>query len=384
MTKRDSGSITVCIPASNEDGLLGTLDSLASCETDLLIIRVLILINGSEKDSQETRKANLKTYADVQEWIRNYEGDIQFEALLDLYLPIRHAGVGLARKILGDKASGDFGFENRNGIIVYLDADCMVQQNYFRAISSFFTNEKHEAAAIHFEHSIEDDIKDRSIIEYELHLRYYILMQKYLDLPFAIHTVGSSMACLSDAYISKGGMSKRKAGEDFYFLQKFIKDGVCGNINETKVYPSSRKSDRVPFGTGRAMLKYKDKYFEWKTYNPVAFLILKTFLERKVDFSSQEVSFQNLNEGLIAYLELIDAKKNIENIKRNVASYDAFEKRFFQFFDAFKLMKYLHFLRDEYMVEDVLISDAVHWYFEEVLEEGQPRNLLLALNRLRN
>jgi hypothetical protein len=45
-------------------------------------------------------------------------------------------------------------------------------------------------------------------------------------------------------------MSRRQAGEDFYFIQKVAMQGRYGECRTTRVHPSPRPSDRVPFGTG--------------------------------------------------------------------------------------------------------------------------------------
>ncbi|MEZ4848575.1 MAG: hypothetical protein R3B93_08135 [Bacteroidia bacterium] len=75
----------------------------------------------------------------------------------------------------------------------------------------------------------------------------------------AFHCVGSSMAVRSIAYQKRGGMNRRKAGEDFYFLQKFIAEGTLAELSTTKVIPSPRASEKVPFGTGRAIKKLAGK-----------------------------------------------------------------------------------------------------------------------------
>src|SRR5213594_3575687 len=88
-----------------------------------------------------------------------------------------------------------------------------------------------------------------AIAAYELHLRYYVRALRYAGFPYAHHTIGSCMAVRADVYKKQGGMNKRQAGEDFYFLQKIIPLGHFTDLTETKVIPSSRPSDRVPFGT---------------------------------------------------------------------------------------------------------------------------------------
>ena len=51
-------------------------------------------------------------------------------------------------------------------------------------------------------------------------------------------------------------MNRKKAGEDFYFLQKLFDAGHFSECNTTRVIPSPRPSDRVIFGTGPAIREY--------------------------------------------------------------------------------------------------------------------------------
>ncbi|MPN47535.1 hypothetical protein SDC9_195138 [bioreactor metagenome] len=63
------------------------------------------------------------------------------------------------------------------------------------------------------------------------------------------------MAVRGEAYVKAGGMRTRAGGEDFYFLQAVRKIGEMGDIFSTRVHPSARPSDRVPFGTGPRVRK---------------------------------------------------------------------------------------------------------------------------------
>ena len=78
---------------------------------------------------------------------------------------------------------------------------------------------------------------------------------KFANLPYSYHTIGSAFAVSASSYAKQGGMNRRKAGEDFYFISKLIKGEKFGEITKTKVIPSPRISDRVPFGTGRSIMK---------------------------------------------------------------------------------------------------------------------------------
>ena len=100
------------------------------------------------------------------------------------------------------------------------------------------------------------DPKQRLGIQlYEDYLHYYKKALDYAGFPDSIYTIGSAFAVRADAYVKQGGMNRRQAGEDFYFLNKLTKLGKITEINDAYVYPSARVSDRVPFGTGAAMNK---------------------------------------------------------------------------------------------------------------------------------
>jgi hypothetical protein len=190
-------------------------------------------------------------------------------------------GVGLARKIGMDRVLEVLG--GKRGLpplLICLDADTLVDDQYLPAIEHFFSENDAMAAVIPFAHQ---DFGDDSILEaithYEIFLRYYVMGLKHAGSPYAFPTVGSTITCTEPAYVAVRGMSLRQAGEDFYFLNKLAKTGRIGHINNTKVHPSVRPSDRVPFGTGPSVLKHlhnpRDRCMG---YHPEIFNIIKIFL----------------------------------------------------------------------------------------------------------
>ncbi len=117
----------------------------------------------------------------------------------------------------------------------------------------------------------------RYITLYELHLRYYIQGLRYSGFPYAFHTVGSAIAVKAFQYVKAGGMNRRQAGEDFYFVQKLVPLGGYFALNSTTVYPSPRESFRVPFGTGAAISRLMNNPGEeFLTYNFEAFRELRS------------------------------------------------------------------------------------------------------------
>ena len=86
-------------------------------------------------------------------------------------------------------------------------------------------------------------------------------------------------------YIKAGGMNRRQAGEDFYFIQKLVPAGGYFSLNSTTVYPSPRPSFRVPFGTGASISKLNESGEPvLLTYNISAFNELKLFFGKAEDY----------------------------------------------------------------------------------------------------
>ena len=371
----DKIGVIVVIPCFNEPKLNKSLQSLFDCKLPDCEVEVIVVINASKKAEGFVLNQNKKTLLDAEEWRTANFGKIAssrklsglamtFHFIQENELPIKDAGVGLARKIGMDEAVRRFEQINKpDGVIVCFDADSKCEENYLVEIEKHFkANPKSPACSIHFEHPIEG--KDypehiyKGIAEYELHLRYYKNGLNYCGLPYAYHTIGSSMAVRSSAYQKQNGMNKRKAGEDFYFLQKLIPLGDFTEIKTTTVIPSPRISDRVPFGTGKAMQNYVDnEQKEHLSYNMLSFIDLKQFCTVVPElYNTDKVE---IPKSVKAYLEEINFEANLQKIIKNSPTQAHFIKSFYNWFNAFRVLKYMHFARDNYY-SDVFVTQAAN------------------------
>ncbi len=356
----------IVIPCHNEPDVAMSVRSIYTSAQPKCSIEIIVVINGSSDNPESVEVQNKKSYEDLHalddlpDWCKLY-------VIMNNNFSPKKAGVGLARKIGMDDAVRRFvHMEKADGVIVCYDADSQCEDNYLVELEKCFLNPKVTSAGINYEHPIageefEDDIYNY-IAQYELHLRYFIQMQKMIGLPYAYHTVGSSMACKVEAYCAVGGMNQRKAGEDFYFMHKLIKFGGHIELNSTKVIPSPRVSDRVPFGTGKAVgdLDKSDSGM-YKTYNHKSFLSLEKLVKQLPDIYKSQTYPEDLPEPVLMYLKEIDGDRNLEMIIKNTTDYPSFEKRFWHWFDAFQLMKYLHFVRDRWY-EDIDVVDITWTY----------------------
>ena len=353
-------SMIVMIPCLNEPEIIRTLESLWQCNPIKSVCEVIVAVNNSEDCSSAVRNFNQDTFVRLQAWKKEHDRDNLF--LSPIYASSvnpKFAGAGMARKIGMDEAIRRFNTLNKpDGVIVSLDADCLVSVNYMQQIESvFFTNKSCFAATLNFQHRIQEmaDPKQKLGIRlYEDYLHYYKKALDYTGFPDAIYTIGSAFAVRADAYVKQGGMNRRQAGEDFYFLYKLTKLGKLTEIHDAFVYPSARVSDRVPFGTGAAMTKWMNDSENLNlTYHFSAFQDLKQFFDGVDDlFRISSDDFRKmmvfLPESIADYLERLDFMNKLDEINLNSSTLNSFRKRFFQFFDAFLILRFLNLAHQKY------------------------------------
>jgi hypothetical protein len=345
----------IVIPCFNEPGIISSLQSLCSCDLPAYAIELIVVVNSPENTDTGILATNKETIIEIDEWAKkNNRSSINCHILHEPGLPVHEAGPGLARKIGMDQAVLRFSKLNRpDGIIISFDADTLCSQNYLREIGKCF--EKYpgtRGCSIYFEHPLEGEefpeIVYRAIAEYELHMRYYISAIRQTGFPYGYHTIGSCFCVTAETYVNQGGMNKRKAGEDFYFLQKIIPLGNFREINTACIYPSPRPSDRVPFGTGAVIKKYADgKISEIETYHPGSFYPLRElFWDPGIWFGLTSSEISSLYDKLPLIIKEFSGpefKTRIEEINDNSSSPSTFTRRFYQWFSMFRILKFLNF-----------------------------------------
>ena len=168
--------------------------------------------------------------------------------------PQKKGGVGYARKTAMDAIAHQ---ANPEDIIVSVDADTVYPRNYLATIARFFQeNSRFLGLALPYYHPLtRNTAHDRLILRYEIYMRYFALNMIRINNPYRYTALGSAMAFPVWAYRKVGGLTPVQSGEDFYFLQKLVKNGPIGYTAPATAYPSARFSDRVNFGTGPALIK---------------------------------------------------------------------------------------------------------------------------------
>jgi hypothetical protein len=322
--------MVVVIPSYNEPDLIQVIQHLISIQgLKKGAIYLLVVHNEPESSPLKLNRENHRKLLDLGQ----DHGDKQLFSI-HLSLPDKKAGVGLARKIGLDQAAWWFHQLNRSGIIVWYDADAYCAPDYFNCIAQFYQEHPTDLGLVFYEHPMENE----AIVDYELHLRYYIDALRWCGYAFAYQTLGSCITVTSDVYLRYGGMNTRKAGEDFYFLHQLFPHIRFGEINQTTVYPSPRISDRVPFGTGHAVGKYEAPYH---SYHPEIFPLVHSFLKEVQ--TPPKFKAPLLNQ----YATEVDLHSTLAEIKDRSPTSAVFEKHFRNWFSGFQVLKMVHFLRDQ-------------------------------------
>jgi len=249
----------------------------------------------------------------------------------------KQCGVGWARKttmdLIADKASD-------TDIIVSLDADTSFGAEYLISVAQNLAN--HPGAtglSVPYYHRLTgtNESLDRAMLRYEIYMRCYAINLWRIGCPYSFTALGSAIAVPVWAYKKIQGMTPQKSGEDFYFLQKLRKYGPLLYWNEEKVYPETRFSERVFFGTGPALIKGVQG--NWESY-PI--YSIAYFNEVKTTYSLfARLYDEDIQTPMTSFLETIFFGGFWKPLRRNSRTVENFIKACHQKVDALRILQYL-------------------------------------------
>lgn len=382
--------LAIVIPALCEyENLRVLLNSFLICDDKHFKDSIIIfVINNLESASNEIKNDNFRSLEMFNKIIKKDKTDdnllnLLIESKLNFGLvdvssdgngmPDKDGGVGLARKTGMDLALTIFDYDKKGkNILLCTDADSEVEENYITEVFEKVNEQNIKAGYVRFNHPIEGRAEEqKAIVCYEIFLRYYVLGLIYAESPYAIHTIGSTMLCDAETYVKIQGMNKRKAAEDFYFMEKLCKNADVKYINTTSIYPSGRGSWRVPFGTGQRVNRFLSKEInEYLLYSPKNFEILKNWLKKfnaeEVCPSQQYLDFaKDVSPELYNFLIQQNFERDWDKIIANNNNASQINKQKMFWFDGFRTLKLIHFLRDE-QNPNINMFDALDDLFEKL------------------
>ena len=338
----------IVIPAYSEFKFLPqTLESINKNKPELLNqTLVAVVINNANNSPQSVKKNNQLTLQKLNGNNYQFPHAVIDAASSGLELPLKHAGVGLARKIGMDLVLPYL--ISPKSLIFCTDADTKVSPDYLSKVTQYFDSNNTSAAVIGFDHlQSEDSAINDAIGKYENFLKTTAEKMKNAGSPYGYVSMGSTIVCTAEAYCAVGGMSRKKATEDFYFLQELTK--YCGvhNIPETLVFPSPRPISRVYLGTGYRM-EQMQKGFDITNlyYSDDAYRYLSKWLqlgghawEKSLNDLLKDI--KSIHPNLIGFLKIEGIETIWNKIQNNAPSELHFKEQFHRWFDGLKTIRFL-------------------------------------------
>lgn len=257
-------------------------------------------------------------------------------------------GVGLARKIGADIAAALY-FQGaiNSPWAMSTDADAYPPSNYF----DLSVQDQCSALTYAFRHRLTDNPTGQATRLYEASIRHYVEGLRQAGSPYAFHTIGSAQAINLLSYAAVRGYPKRSGGEDFYLLNKLAKVGSIAEIKSAVIEIDARISNRVPFGTGPAvtrLLDSPDMFVEPVFYNPKIFAQLKMVLDsfNSPDLTSLQKKQRELPSESQQCLSSLGIESALKHVERQSPTGDKLGKHMHDWFDGFRTLKFIHFMRD--------------------------------------
>jgi len=270
-------------------------------------------------------------------------------------------GVGLARKIGNDVLCTLI--HKKQVLSPWMsntDADVELPPGYFEATQS--APDSTAALIYPFQHTFVDHTPHLPTLLYEFSLHYYVAGLNWAGSANAYHTIGSLISVNYRHYCQVRGFPKRSAAEDFYLLNKLVKTGKVISLKKPIIDIHARESNRVPFGTGPAVIKInaQDDPYAMRIYHPDSFVYLYYFLKLLAALAEQPSTIQDCctalaiepqhgidRQLLLTFSSAVQLDQVVRHANEHGNNSTTRLKHLNGWFDGFKTLKLIHFCRDK-------------------------------------
>ena len=260
------------------------------------------------------------------------------------------SGVGQARKIIFDHICKYF---EKNDVIISMDADTHYEQSYVKSIVKAFQQHKSAIGLCgpYYHPAIYDDEHNNHILRYEIYLRHYFLNLARIHNPYTFTAMGSVIGFKVSTYQKLRGMTPYASGEDFYFVQKLVKNGNVLLWHDSLAYPDGRYSDRVGFGTGPALNNLKNlNRTSYPLYSDVYFNEIKETFDHFEELYKKDVELP-----MTRFLKSTFKTDDLwQPLRDNYKDMENFTKACVNKVDALRILQYLHFRQSSHDAKDIV------------------------------
>jgi glycosyltransferase involved in cell wall biosynthesis len=332
----------IAIPALDElDYLPKTLAALAQQKTEFPF-SVYICVN--QPDEWWYNKEKIEICQNNQKLLKYLNSSNSFNSLNSLNIIDKtsvgwqnnHSGVGWARKTLFNEIMKT---ANEDDVIISLDADTLFNDHYLQSIGENFTKNKIDVLSVPYYHKLtDDDNANRAILRYEIYLRNYFINMHRIGSPYAFTAIGSAIALKVRTLRKIRNITPLSSGEDFYLLQKLRKMTPISNYDAELVYPATRFSTRVEFGTGPAMIKGSSG--NWESY-PIYPSSLFDKIKETYDIIPQLFTEDRETEFVTFLKEQYKTNDLWSPLRKNFKTLPQFTRAFHEKADGLRILQFL-------------------------------------------
>lgn len=349
---------------------------------------IIAVAFGSETDDAERQKKLRELTAEVRDKIAKSGEELRQSGcaarpihIIEMPdLPRKHAGLGLARKVGMDEAVYRLrAVGNEGGLILSLDAEGWLDKDALERLEGFmaqhpqlesvaFPAEIHDSGGLMPE--LDAEVAAAAI---EADLRVLGLRQAGHPYAFPLEEVGFVVRLRG--YEAQDGMNRRKFGDIFAFLQKFIevgRHGTCGDIAVNKMGMDVKRvlSMRQPLNTSEHGTK--PLTFSIKSYQSLAnglATVPDIFGADTVEF---DAIWDKFPDAFRAFLMANDGRKSMDEMLKYSRSREAFVGRFFRWMDSLRTLRFLEYCAEHHWPK-VQVDVAARHLHEWVT--GKPSHL---------
>ncbi|MEI7596113.1 MAG: glycosyltransferase family 2 protein [Bacteroidota bacterium] len=293
-------------------------------------------------------------------------------------------GVGWARKILMDKIAES---TTESDIIVSLDADTEISDNYLESIITAFNDNPNALALSNpYYHKLTKNVNSNiAVLRYEIYMRCYAINMMLIKSPYAFTALGSAISFPIKSYKMIKGIAPKKSGEDFYFLQRLRKTGNLLVWNSSTVFPASRFSNRVFFGTGPAMIKGNNG--DWSSYPIYHFSLFENINKTYKCF--HQLFTEDINTPLDDFFKETFGEENIwKPLRTNFKTLKNFINACHNKFDGLRVLQYVKTNQAKTgLTDEICLYENLKYFFnKEIIDKSFKfdESNVLELNKIRD
>ena len=341
--------VIIIIPSYAESStLLDTLSSIKEqIDVNIQNTLVIVVINNERNPEASIYNDNLKTHSMLSLLEVNYDLSIIDCYTSTNWIEDKRFGVGYVRKVGLDNA---IWYSNEKTILCWLDADTTIESEYIKKLTTYYKSNLCSSLVTNFNHSDNESTSlNEYIHKYEKFLKS--TAQKLADIGsiYKYVPLGPTITCTAETYIHIGGLTPKKATEDFYFIQDLCKYGNIMFAEDIYVYPSSRLSSRVYLGTGyRMTMAAKGEGIESLYFSKLSFQILSNMLIillKSYNDSYEQLidKINDIDSNLLSFLNKQGFAKSWDGINNSSPTQKHFEMQFQRYFDWLKTIKLLKY-----------------------------------------